>query len=326
MFIVCQKHAKEGALQDLYYGVDYDNIIQSKKVYIELNVPLNKLSSNVITKGVKMKPKHTGYKGGAIPLSFENADITQFLINEWLQIPSHAGFETTTLSIFNPSFLKLFEIDGVETYICTCRVIYHYEDNKENTGRVKSGEVPRPMNDAERETAYSMLNGQYIIGKGAGASSKQNDDHPYIIHPGSALATPWYNPRGFWAGTYTDNTMVCVLKIIGTEIFGIDRFIPAYHGSCPIDARIFGVHLLDLDKITIVTVFITGSMRRGTSKDINLGIISNTIDPSAPIGNFNGTWATPAGGWKHGLLRLKYFFNKDGTVRTKQSIDDIIKP
>jgi hypothetical protein len=42
--------------------------------------------------------------------------------------------------------------------------------------------------------------------------SKHNDQQPYIIHPGSALAAPWYNPRGFWGRggrkDYTDHSMV----------------------------------------------------------------------------------------------------------------------
>ena len=32
------KTRKGGALHDLYYGVDYDNIIQSKKVHIERRI------------------------------------------------------------------------------------------------------------------------------------------------------------------------------------------------------------------------------------------------------------------------------------------------
>ena len=312
---------------------EYDlDFLSSKGEHIEMNIPLNKLGSNVITKSEIRQPKLKGkYKGGA-GLRFQNINITPFLINEWLQIPSHAGFETTTLSIFNPSFLKLFDIDGVETYICTCRVIYHYEHNEENTERVKSGGIQRPMNNEERDRAYSLLKGQYIIGNQGPDESKQNDDHPYIIHPGSALAAPWYNPRGFWGRggrkDYTDQSMVCVLRLTDREIIGIHRFIPAYHGSCPKDARVFSVHSEIIENRKVFTLFITGSIRRN---DISKGIelsdrrnFLNTIDPSSTDANFNGNWVKPASyAWKHGLLRLKYFFNEDGTVNHVESINDI---
>jgi hypothetical protein len=117
------------------------------------------------------KPK---FKGGASDVNFQNVDITQFLIRQWMGIPAHAGFPTTTLSIFNPSFAHLFDEpargDGLvpSIYLCTCRVIYHYDrDANTATGTLA---VPRSMSDDERTLAYVRLRGEpdvppiYIIG------------------------------------------------------------------------------------------------------------------------------------------------------------------
>jgi hypothetical protein len=105
------------------------------------------------------------------------------------------------------------------------------------------------------------------------------------------------------------------------------RFIPAYHGSCPKDARVFSVHSEIIENRKVFTLFITGSIRRNDiSKDIELSDrrnYFNTIDPSSADTNFNGNWLHPDG-WKHGLLRLKYTFNEDGTVDHIESINDII--
>ena len=316
--------------------IDYEDEIRSQRKPIEINVPLEQIkTNNVITsyktkqpkiKNVKRATREKSYKGGSIPVAFENIDITPFLITAWQQIDVHAGFETTTLSIFNPSFVKLFDIGGVETYICTCRVIYHYEDNAENADRIRRGMPPRPLNDAERGRAYDRLNGQYIIGNQGPAGSKRNDEHHYIIHPGSALAAPWYNPSGCWGGTYMDNTMVCVLRLTNTRIDNVECFIPGYSGHCPIDARIFSVDRQIVGNLARLTLFITGSSVTRRNKDIQLGNIDNTIDPASQDGQFNGNWEDPASGWKHGLLRLKFYFNMDGTLRNTEHIDNRLGP
>jgi hypothetical protein len=337
-----------------YYSLDYEDVIQAERMRSELEKPLMNLplhlsqspykpNKTLITKldkpNVRPEPSQGGkpkkFVGGASDQNFQNIDITQFLISQWLSIPAHAGFPTTTLSIFNPCFTHLFDdppVGGVvpSVYLCTCRVIYHY-DPVANAGAA----VPRPMNDAERDVAYRKLAGDantppiYIIGNQGHASSRYNDQHHYIVDPGSALATPWYNPNGNWGRPYEDRTMICLVRLTNTSIEGLDCFIPSHNGSCPVDARVFKVN----QNWTTYTVFITGSsgiQNRGIIRTV--GPDTNTIDPTSGDANFNGNFADedsrPGGidpGWKHGLVRLKYTFNADGTV-TKTSIDRQIAP
>jgi len=357
--------------QDTYYSLDYEYLIQAEKVRSELekppmNLPLhlaessykpNKsvLSKKLIEPKVRTEVSQGGkktkkFKGGASNLNFQNIDITQFLIRQWIDIPAHAGFTTSTLSIFNPCFTHLFDEERRDDdvvpsiYLCTCRVIYHYENNAENADLIGRGMPPRPLSDDERATVYGMLQGNagtppiYIIGNQGHAGSQRNDEDEYIKNPGSALATPWYNPYKNWGGICTDKTMICLLRLTNNSIEGINTFIPAYNGSCSIDARVFKVHRNERE----ITVFITGSSftaNRGIVRTV--GPDTNTIDQSSGDPNFNGDFAdensnpplpppdqhkTAPAGWKHGLLRLKYTFNPDSTVVSKLSIDSKIAP
>ena len=360
--------------ENTYYSLDYEYVIQAERIRSEhenppINLPLhlaessykpNKSISTISKKliepnvgiepsqgGKKNKKKPKKFTGGASNLNFQNIDITQFLIRQWQQMPAHAGFPTTTLSIFNPCFTHLFNEargdDGIvpSIYLCTCRVIYHYENNAENADLIRRGMPPRPLNNAERTAVYRKLAGEpgvppiYIIGNQGHAGSQRSDEHEYIIHPGSVLATPWYNPYGNWGGVYKDTTMICMLRLTNTTIEGINTFIPSYNGSCPIDARVFKVNRNDGE----TTVFVTGSCYSRGNRGIirTVGPDTNTIDPLSRDANFNGNFddedshplappPNPRGdrvgsGWKHGLLRLKYTFNEDGTVRRKTSID-----
>jgi hypothetical protein len=251
------------------------NIFENDKKE-NINIPQN---NGVIT-------KNTSIMTGGAPIFQGVYDYTVMLAREFQRIKGFANEQMCSVSLFNPSILKIRETNDEENnykyYVITTRVIYYALHNI-------------PINKIQALELYREGNALGLWGY-PGDEFPENRDF-CTIYPGSQF-NKWIGKGGFWGWPddrhrMYDLTMITVIKITNNDANRPEPLMSAVLVGC-IDARIAKLDFefnndienkIEIKCYIVGTNFSADDLRLPTKQAVNSGPghtkSSNIINPAA---------------------------------------------